>query len=274
MKANYILLVNKFWMLNETWCFTSSETRLYFQILDLFNKSFWADEIKITDIKLQGLTGFSAENLKKSRKNLINSGLIQMRKGGLGRITAYQIPQRYEDTLTNVTDKNVTNEATTIEPTTNNSETTDTFVAQPTQYIRACVKQVKQKLKEKTLPNRETTSNQAEGVKGGQKVLVVEKKEVATPQPTPAPQTSNQATQDALSVPNDNTPRNFEGLCRRLRDLKMTRAQAFKVIKLSNFGEIGHKVWQVLAYIRDNMATLKAPIQFLFSRLDNQPVLC
>jgi len=89
---NLYELHNYFWRLDETNSFTGNETRLYFFLLFIANRSFWAEWIEYPDKKMTANLNFSLQVLKSARTKLKDSMLIDFVAGGVFRVkTKYQI---------------------------------------------------------------------------------------------------------------------------------------------------------------------------------------
>jgi hypothetical protein len=91
---SYIDLINAFWLTDEQKEFTPNETRLYFFLLHLSNRSFWkAEWLEYGDDRMQATIGISARSLRTARKQLKEENLIDFVVGGKGfRVrTRYQI---------------------------------------------------------------------------------------------------------------------------------------------------------------------------------------
>jgi hypothetical protein len=73
---------------------------------------------------------------------------------------------------------------------------------------------------------------------------------------------------DGDHPPDDGLNRNWEALKRRLSDLNSPPDISRKVVQWSNYGLVGHKVWEVLNKIRDDKG-IKMPIEFLVSKMNN-----
>jgi hypothetical protein len=83
---------NYFWLVDEQKSFSSSETRLYFYLLHLFNRYRWVESIEFADKKLAASANLSLQVLKSSRKRLADAGLITYAVGGGFRVkTKYRI---------------------------------------------------------------------------------------------------------------------------------------------------------------------------------------
>lgn len=90
----YIDLINNFWRVDEQKSFNGNTTRLYFFLLYLANRSYWAsDWLEYADTKMRVNLGVSAEVLRTARDKLKESSLINYIPGGDGQgvKTRYQI---------------------------------------------------------------------------------------------------------------------------------------------------------------------------------------
>ena len=67
----------------------------------------------------------------------------------------------------------------------------------------------------------------------------------------------------------DAPPRNTKGLLYQLEQYKLSAMEVEEVLKLSNYGEIGNEVWQILAHIASNASAIKSPRFFLLSKIRN-----
>ncbi|MFI3294212.1 MAG: hypothetical protein SNI70_11945 [Rikenellaceae bacterium] len=90
---NYFDYENQFWKEDEMQSFTPVETRTYFYLLTLANRSFWQGDIIISDAQLSAKVGVSLNSFKKAKANLQERGLISYVQGGKGyaRKTRYQL---------------------------------------------------------------------------------------------------------------------------------------------------------------------------------------
>jgi hypothetical protein len=71
--------------------------------------------------------------------------------------------------------------------------------------------------------------------------------------------------------PDDGIERNWEGLQRILSNLKgSTKSEINTIIRLSNFGQIGHPVWRLISEITNSESKLHSPAAFIISRLKQQ----
>jgi hypothetical protein len=85
-------LLTNFWRVDEQQNFSGNETRLYFYLIHLANRSFWAEWIECPNQRLTGNTNISLDVLKSSRERLKAAGLINYVSGGGFRVkTKYQI---------------------------------------------------------------------------------------------------------------------------------------------------------------------------------------
>jgi hypothetical protein len=72
--------------------FSGNETRLYFFLIHLANRSFWQEWIEYADKRMVANIGISLQVLKSSREKLKEVGLIDFVAGGGYRVkTKYQI---------------------------------------------------------------------------------------------------------------------------------------------------------------------------------------
>ena len=89
----YINLINNFWRIDEWKGFNGNETRLYFFLLHLANRSFWNIEwIEYGDEKAKAMLGISSVVLRTAREKLKEALLIDFVVGGRG----YRIKTRYK----------------------------------------------------------------------------------------------------------------------------------------------------------------------------------
>jgi len=89
---NMFELINNFWRLDEQLNFTGNETRLYFFLLHVANRSRWPEWIEYADKRLAANANISLQVLKSSRGQLKEAGLLDYVPGGGFRIkTKYQI---------------------------------------------------------------------------------------------------------------------------------------------------------------------------------------
>jgi len=87
----YELLVN-FWRIDEQQSFSGNETRLYFFLIYLANRSFWPEWIEYPNERLIANANISLQVLKSSRERLKEAGLLDYVSGGGHRVkTKYQI---------------------------------------------------------------------------------------------------------------------------------------------------------------------------------------
>lgn len=81
-----------------------------------------------------------------------------------------------------------------------------------------------------------------------------ESKGTKVPSPQSPPQGDGEG-QDFLSSSlsqRDGIPRNLEGMCQAMKLLGIPQNQQDEIMRLSNFGQIGHPVWPLLARCRDS----------------------
>lgn len=89
---NLFDLLNSFWRIDEYENFSGNETRLYFYLIHLANRSFWIEWIEYADKKMVVNANISLQVLKSARERLKNAKLIDFVAGGGFRVkTKYQI---------------------------------------------------------------------------------------------------------------------------------------------------------------------------------------
>lgn len=89
---NLFDLQKNFWRLDEQESFSGNETRLYFFLLYLANRSYWSGWIEYADKKMVANANISLQVLKSAREKLKNAQLISFVTGGGFRVkTKYQI---------------------------------------------------------------------------------------------------------------------------------------------------------------------------------------
>ena len=89
---NLFELLANFWRVDEQQNFTGNETRLYFFLVHLANRSFWAEWIEFADKRMVANANISLQVLKSAREKLKKSGLLNYVPGGGYRVkTKYQI---------------------------------------------------------------------------------------------------------------------------------------------------------------------------------------
>ena len=89
---NLFELLANFWRIDEQQNFTGNETRLYFFLIHLANRSFWAEWIEFADKRMVANANISLQVLKSAREKLKEAGLLNYVPGGGYRVkTKYQI---------------------------------------------------------------------------------------------------------------------------------------------------------------------------------------
>jgi len=87
----YELLVN-FWRIDEQQNFSGNETRLYFFLIYLANRSFWPEWIEYSNDRMIANANISLQVLKSGRERLKEAGLLDYASGGGHRVkTKYRI---------------------------------------------------------------------------------------------------------------------------------------------------------------------------------------
>jgi hypothetical protein len=113
---NLYELSSNFWRIDEQKSFSGNETRLYFFLIHLANRSFWSEWIEFADKKMIANVGISLQVLKSARERLKESELLDFVAGGGFRVkTKYQImipkstPKLSPIPYNNIKDKNTNN---------------------------------------------------------------------------------------------------------------------------------------------------------------------
>ena len=89
---NLFDLLANFWRVDEQKNFSGNETRLYFFLIHLANRSFWVEWIEYADKRMVINANVSLQVLKSSRERLKEAGLIDFVAGGGYRVkTKYRI---------------------------------------------------------------------------------------------------------------------------------------------------------------------------------------
>ena len=89
---NLFDLIVNFWRVDEQQNFSGNETRLYFYLIHLANRSYWAEWIEFADKRMVANANISIQVLKSSRERLKESDLLDYVVGGGYRVkTKYRI---------------------------------------------------------------------------------------------------------------------------------------------------------------------------------------
>jgi hypothetical protein len=108
---NLFDLIANFWRLDEQKNFSGNETRLYFFLIHLANRSFWPEWIEFADKRMVANANISLQVLKSARERLQEAELLEFVPGGGFRVkTKYRIlsPKsnlKHSPTLLNTKDK-------------------------------------------------------------------------------------------------------------------------------------------------------------------------
>ena len=96
----YIDLINNFWRIDEQKGFNGNETRLYFFLLHLANRSYWKMEwFEYGDERMKIFLGVSSAVLRTARMQLKEASLIDFVAGGRG----FRVKSRYKILIPNLT---------------------------------------------------------------------------------------------------------------------------------------------------------------------------
>lgn len=72
---------------------------------------------------------------------------------------------------------------------------------------------------------------------------------------------------DSILPPDDGVNRNWEHLKRNLRDYSFGEKDAKRIIRICNYGAIGHTIWGLLSEIRNSNGKITQPTRFILKRL-------
>ena len=85
-------LLANFWRVDEQKNFSGNETRLYFFLIHLANRSFWSEWIEYPNDRMVANANISLQVLKSGRERLKEAGLLDYVSGGGHRVkTKYRI---------------------------------------------------------------------------------------------------------------------------------------------------------------------------------------
>ncbi|HEY5592631.1 MAG TPA: hypothetical protein VIK55_16645 [Paludibacter sp.] len=89
---NLFDLLANFWRLDEQKNFSGNETRLYFFLIHIANRSFWPEWIEFADKRMVANANISLQVLKSARERLQEAELLDFVPGGGFRVkTKYRI---------------------------------------------------------------------------------------------------------------------------------------------------------------------------------------
>ena len=96
----YLDLINDFWRLNEEFCFTPSESKLYFALLNISNRLRWKQTFNQSNARLVLECGITEPTLIKARNVLKQRGLIDF-KAEKGRRNNTEYTLKYSNKTLN-----------------------------------------------------------------------------------------------------------------------------------------------------------------------------
>ncbi|MDF9830162.1 hypothetical protein [Parabacteroides sp. PF5-6] len=89
---NLFDLLANFWRVDEQKNFSGNETRLYFYLIHLANRSYWSEWIEYSNDRMVANANISLQVLKSARDRLKEAGLLDYVSGGGHRVkTKYRI---------------------------------------------------------------------------------------------------------------------------------------------------------------------------------------
>lgn len=235
MALSYLDRVVKFQKLNRQEKFKSSVMKVYMAFLDIFNEYGWKKQIRTTYTEIQFVSNLSLNSIKRAMIELKELELMDYRsKQGSKYIFIHLDGLLPEDTsYDDLVKARAKSKKKYVEPSESDPLPQSHAADTPT-------------------PTSST------GPKGG--VIRRQPPSNSPPNETYSP--------DGDHPPDDGIRRNWEGLKGRLRDINCPPDIARKVVQWSNYGVIGHKVWEILNKIRDDKG-LKMPVEYLVSKMNN-----
>lgn len=85
IRMDYFKLSKRFWQLDSERSFGASATRLYFFLLEEFNREFWPEQYTLSDAQLCLVLDMTANTLKKARLELTARAGLHCKAGQQGR---------------------------------------------------------------------------------------------------------------------------------------------------------------------------------------------
>jgi hypothetical protein len=80
--------------------------------------------------------------------------------------------------------------------------------------------------------------------------------------------TSSVEERELIDIPpDDKIERNLAALNRRLLQYKASPSEIQEIYELSNFGQIGNPIWELVATVENSKGQIKMPVKFICSRL-------
>ncbi len=127
---------------------------------------------------------------------------------------------------------------------------------------------------EKPINSVEIPQNKIKGNKREEK-----EKKISSPQSPPGGGGGGQDFLSSSLSQRDGMPRNLEGLCQAMQRLGIPQSQQDEIMRLSNYGQIGHPVWQHLARCRDSQGArlekdrIRLPGSYILKQLRQAPAM-
>lgn len=89
---------------------------------------------------------------------------------------------------------------------------------------------------------------------------------ISGPLSSPTPPTSPSSSSYPLP-PNDRVERNYEGLVNNFIRFRVEYDDAISILRLSNYGQLGHPVWKAIYSLSNNPGKFNAPGKFILSQI-------
>lgn len=223
----YIGLINRFWRLDEIYQFSPAETRVFFYLLKIANVLAWPSAFPHADKRAAANCGISLAAFKAARNTLSEAGVISYTPGGAGH-------------------------------------------AKKTMYrICKCNEYQESEQAPRHMPSKPAPATKSTPAYPTKAAPVSVQPQVYVEEPRlNAKSTANKAAHEGQTLQaNSNPTRNTEGLLRNLQSLQASQEDIDKLLILSNHGEIGHPIWQLIYEAKNSNGAIKQPVRFIFSRL-------
>lgn len=239
--TSYIGLINRFWRLDETYQFSPTETRVFFYLLKVANTLGWPESFPHADSRAAATCGVSLPVYKAARKALADAGLILHTPGGSGhgKKTMYHFAGC------------------------DNCQESDRAKCQVQCHSKA-EKSHENESKNTDLGERKQLPNSAPYNSINTRL---DKDQIRSESEEGDGNFDSLLDPEKLPIPNDGEPRNTSGLIRNLRNMHATDKDIRNLLKLSEFGKIGHPIWEAIFEAKNSNGAIKQPVRFIFSKL-------
>ena len=129
-RINYINQLNTFFKIAASLGLTATERALYQAFLHKNSSLYWSESFTTPASEILGLSGLSQSAMQRSRKKLIDAGLIIYKNRGSNRAPRYSVPELSDDyvlTILNDTSNNKVNNTPVNTPNNSVNNTSNTL---------------------------------------------------------------------------------------------------------------------------------------------------